>query len=64
MRHTCLQNASPNHVIRLIQTCYLSASSRVTEGVVVVRHLPLVLEVPGLIPARGEENFVVRTRFL
>ena len=29
-----------------------------------VRHLPLVLEVPGLIPARGEENFGVRTRFL
>ena len=30
----------------------------------VVRHLPLVLEVPGSIPARGEENFSVRTRFL
>ena len=30
----------------------------------VVRHLPLVLEVPGSIPARGEENFGVRTRFL
>ena len=27
-------------------------------------HLPLVLEVPGSIPARGEENFGVRTRFL
>ena len=27
----------------------------------VVRHLPLVLEVPGSIPARGEENFGVRT---
>ena len=26
-------------------------------------HLPLVLEVPGSIPARGEENFGVRTRF-
>ena len=25
-------------------------------------HLPLVLEVPGSIPARGEENFGVRTR--
>ena len=30
----------------------------------VVRHLPLLLEVPGSIPARGEENFNVRTRFL
>ena len=30
----------------------------------VVRHLPLVLEVPGSIPARGEKNFGVRTRFL
>ena len=27
-------------------------------------HLPLVLEVPGSIPARGKENFGVRTRFL
>ena len=27
-------------------------------------HLPLVLEVPGSIPARGEENFRVRTCFL
>ena len=26
-------------------------------GSSVVRHLPLVLEVPGSIPARGEENF-------
>ena len=36
------------------------------ERVVVqlLAHLPLVLEVPGLIPARGEENFGVRTRFL
>ena len=30
----------------------------------VVRHLPLVLEVQGLIPTQGEENFGVRTRFL
>ena len=30
----------------------------------VVRSLRLVLEVPGSIPARGEENFGVRTRFL
>ena len=30
----------------------------------VVRHLPLVLEVSGSIPAPGEENFGVRTRFL
>ena len=26
-------------------------------------HLPLVLEVPGSIPARGEENFGAQTRF-
>ena len=26
-------------------------------------HLPLVLEVPGLILALGEENFGVQTRF-
>ena len=34
------------------------------RGISVVRHFPLVLEVPGLIPARGEENFGVRIRFL
>ena len=34
------------------------------RGSSVVRHLPLVLEVPGSIPARGEKNFGVRTRFL
>ena len=34
------------------------------HGSSVVRHLPLVLEIPGLIPARGEENFGVRTYFL
>ena len=34
------------------------------SGSSVVRHLPLVLEVPGSIPARGEKNFGVRTRFL
>ena len=34
------------------------------RGSSVVRHLPLVLEVPGSIPARGEKNFSVRTRFL
>ena len=33
-------------------------------GSSVVRHLPLVLEVPGSIPASGEENFGVRTCFL
>ena len=32
-------------------------------GSSVVRHLPLMLEVPGSIPARGEENFGVLTRF-
>ena len=36
----------------------------VGRGSSVVRHLPLVLEVPGSIPARGEKNFGVRTRFL
>ena len=34
------------------------------RGSSVVRHLPLVLEVPGSIPARGEKNFGVRTHFL
>ena len=34
------------------------------RGSSVVRHLPLVLEVSGSIPARGEKNFGVRTRFL
>ena len=29
------------------------------RGSSVVRHLPLVLEVPGSIPARSEENFGV-----
>ena len=33
-------------------------------GSSVVRHLPLVLEVPGSIPARGEKKIGVRTRFL
>ena len=39
-------------------------SSVEKHGSSVVRHLPLVLEVPGSIPARGEKNFGVRTRFL
>ena len=34
------------------------------RGSSVVRHLALVLEVPGLFPARGEKNVGVRTRFL
>ena len=37
---------------------------QIKRGSSVVRHLPLVLEVPGSIPARGEKNFGVRTRFL
>ena len=37
---------------------------RLKRGSSVVRHLPLVLEVPGSIPARGEKNFGVQTRFL
>ena len=34
------------------------------RGSSVVRHLRLVLEVPGSIPARGEKIFGVRIRFL
>ena len=34
------------------------------RGSSVVRHLPLVLEVPSSIPASGEKNFGVPTRFL
>ena len=41
MQHTCLPNASPNHVIQLIgwcdQTCYQSASSRATETTFLTR---------------------------
>ena len=33
------------------------------RGSSVVRHLPLVLDVPGSIPACGEENLDIRTRF-
>ena len=36
----------------------------IKRGSSVVRRLPLVLEVPGSIPARGEKNFGVQTRFL
>ena len=32
-------------------------------GISVVRHLPLVLEVPGSIPARSTENFGVQHAF-
>ena len=38
--------------------------STVKRGSSVVRHLPLVLEVPGLISAHSEKHFGVRTRFL
>ena len=38
--------------------------NRGKRGSSVVRHLPLVLEVPGLIPAHGEKYFGVQTRFL
>ena len=41
-----------------------SMSTLKKRGSSVVRHLPLVLEVPGSIPARGEKNFGVRTCFL
>ena len=41
-----------------------SITSGGKRGSSVVRHLPLVLEVPGSIPARGEKKFGVRTRFL
>ena len=45
---------------------YLSKVYIWTESVVAqwLEHLPLVLEVPGSIPAHGEENFGIRTRFL
>ena len=44
---------------------FLTVSETVRKrGSSVVRHLPLVLEVPGSIPARGEKNFGVRTSFL
>ena len=44
------------------QVCWFKHGRK--RGSSVVRHLPLVLEVPGSIPARGEKNFGVRTRFL
>ena len=43
---------------------YPANYSKWKHGSSVVRHLPLVLEVPGLIPAGGKENFSVRTCFL
>ena len=51
-------------VILLIKNISLHTNSKWKRGSSVVRHLPLVLEVPGSIPARGEKNFGVRTRFL
>ena len=44
----------------------LGRSEELNESVVAqwLRHLPLILEDTGLILARGEENFGVRTRFL
>ena len=58
------------HVIKIIlYNTYtwqrkLGSSATWKRGSSVVRHLPLVLEVPGSIPARGEKNFGVRTHFL
>ena len=43
----------PCHEGVVVCTC------QIKRGSSVVRHLPLVLEVPGSIPARGEKNFGV-----
>ena len=50
----------PPSLISAFILCFLQSK----RGSSVVRHLPLVLEVPGSIPARGEKNFGVQTRFL
>ena len=47
----------------LMRTCRFAVMSGKC-GSSVVMHLPLMLEVPGSIPARGEKNLGVRTRFL
>ena len=57
---SCLQ-ASPANTHRLVG-CYDKDSNSVVAQW--LAHLPLVLEVPGWIPTRGEENFGVQTRFL
>ena len=44
--------------------CFFFQRPCIKRGSSVVRPLPLVLEVPGSIPTRGEKNFGVQTRFL
>ena len=54
-------------IMKLFTLCILylqPLQAALKRGSSVVRHLPLVLEVPGSIPAHGEKNFGVRTRFL
>ena len=50
--------------IALSEKCTFTNEVLVKRGSSVVRHLPMVLEVPGSKPACGEKNFGVRTRFL
>ena len=51
------------HIKYEFEICYKTLCSKQEmvgkrgSSYAVVRHLPLVLEVPGSIPARGEENF-------
>ena len=52
----------PDEVLQNAKTKMNFSSEK--HGSSVVRHLPLVLEVPGSIPARGQENFGVQTSFL
>ena len=68
--HDSQSKDNTNKVI--IHTCQLLYRSKTVciitgmdrkRGSSVVMHLPLVLEVPGSIPASGEENFGVGTRF-
>ena len=67
---TCWEWAALLVLLYVMLYCVLSLSHMVSwirlESVVAqwLVHLPLVLEVPGSIPARGEENFGVRTRLL
>ena len=46
------------------RTFFGTSQEQKASGTSVVGHLPLVLEVPGSIPACCEETFSVRTRFL
>ena len=55
----------PNKQKSLIHLIKINLISSIIESVVAhwLAHLPLVLEVSGLIPARNEENFGVQTCF-